>query len=172
MPVNWGLPNFCLGCPHILLLFISAFRVAVITNQIIFLSTLYRLKLLFLLLLLSMGGSFLFYFIFPHYCSLNSGPHASWKVHYHLSHSASLFCLGYFRNRVLWTICSLASCAHPSDLCLWVARITDVSHRHLPRWLFLRLMYNYTLCTDMGGSYFIKFQESSIDPTFISNALP
>jgi hypothetical protein len=64
-----------------------------------------------------------FFFFFFQFLGLNSGP-IPWAT------PQALFCDGYFRDRVSWTICSgwlwtliLLICAS------WIARITGVSHR-------------------------------------------
>jgi hypothetical protein len=43
-------------------------------------------------------------FYFSQYRSLNSGPTLRRQAFYHLSHCTSPFLVGYFRDRVLWTI--------------------------------------------------------------------
>jgi hypothetical protein len=49
-----------------------------------------------------------------------------------LSHSASLFCVGFFRYRVLWNICLLWTTIFMLSAS-WVARMTGVNHWHIPQ---------------------------------------
>jgi hypothetical protein len=63
-------------------------------------------------------------------------------VLYFLSHTASLFCSGYFGDGVLWTMCLSWPCTKilPTSA-FQVARITVVSHQHPDQQVFERCFY-------------------------------
>jgi hypothetical protein len=72
---------------------------------------------------------FICYFFIWWDWSLNSGLHTWKQVLYHLNHTSSPFCSGYFGDGVLWTICP----GWPPTIILLisafqVARITGMSH--------------------------------------------